>query len=64
MTMSAFYLQEFKIFLKNFIYFRHRIVTALKVTLSCDHRVVDGAVGAVWLKHFKSFLENPHSMLL
>ncbi|KAI1730117.1 2-oxoacid dehydrogenases acyltransferase (catalytic domain) domain-containing protein [Ditylenchus destructor] len=42
----------------------HKVVTALKVTLSCDHRVVDGAVGALWLKHFKSFLEQPHTMLL
>ncbi|KAI1719099.1 2-oxoacid dehydrogenases acyltransferase (catalytic domain) domain-containing protein [Ditylenchus destructor] len=42
----------------------HKAVTALKVTLSCDHRVVDGAVGALWLKHFKSFLEQPHTMLL
>ncbi|TRY64149.1 hypothetical protein TCAL_04913 [Tigriopus californicus] len=36
----------------------------MKVTLSCDHRVVDGAVGAQWLKHFKKFLEQPSSMLL
>ncbi|KAH7719958.1 Protein DLAT-1 [Aphelenchoides avenae] len=42
----------------------HRAVTTLKVTLSCDHRVVDGAVGAVWLQHFKGFLEKPHTMLL
>ncbi|CAD5224049.1 unnamed protein product [Bursaphelenchus okinawaensis] len=42
----------------------HRQVTTVKVTLSCDHRVVDGAIGAVWLKHFKSFLEKPHTMLL
>jgi pyruvate dehydrogenase E2 component (dihydrolipoamide acetyltransferase) len=37
------------------------IVTA---TLSCDHRVVDGAVGAQWLSAFKSLVENPMSMLL
>ena len=37
------------------------IVTA---TLSCDHRVVDGAVGAQWLAAFKTFVENPTSMLL
>jgi pyruvate dehydrogenase E2 component (dihydrolipoamide acetyltransferase) len=36
----------------------------LTCTLSCDHRVVDGAVGAQWLKHFKSYLENPMSMIL
>ncbi|KXN73550.1 pyruvate dehydrogenase [Conidiobolus coronatus NRRL 28638] len=36
----------------------------MKVTLSCDHRVVDGAVGAQWLKKFKELLENPLNMLL
>merc|ERR1719187_1769187 len=36
----------------------------MKVTMSCDHRVVDGAVGAQWLKHFRKFIETPTSMLL
>jgi len=36
----------------------------MSVTLSCDHRVVDGAVGATWLKTFRSFLEKPITMLL
>ena len=36
----------------------------MKVTLSCDHRVVDGATGAAFLQTFKSALENPFSMLL
>ncbi|KAL0696464.1 hypothetical protein Bca4012_063644 [Brassica carinata] len=36
----------------------------MPVTLSCDHRVVDGAVGAEWLKAFKGYIENPESMLL
>lgn len=36
----------------------------ITVTLSCDHRVVDGAVGAQWLKIFKDMLETPHKMLL
>ena len=36
----------------------------LSVTLSCDHRVVDGAVGAQWLQYFKSFLEKPATLLL
>lgn len=36
----------------------------MSVTLSCDHRVVDGAVGAQWLTAFKSFLERPVKMLL
>ncbi|XP_053666805.1 dihydrolipoyllysine-residue acetyltransferase component of pyruvate dehydrogenase complex, mitochondrial isoform X3 [Anopheles marshallii] len=34
------------------------------VTLSCDHRTVDGAVGARWLQYFRQFLEDPNSMLL
>ena len=33
-------------------------------TLSCDHRVVDGAVGAAWLQSFKGYMEKPASMLL
>uniref|UniRef100_A0A1Q3FG90 Dihydrolipoamide acetyltransferase component of pyruvate dehydrogenase complex n=1 Tax=Culex tarsalis TaxID=7177 RepID=A0A1Q3FG90_CULTA len=36
----------------------------VSVTLSCDHRTVDGAVGARWLQYFRQFLEDPHSMLL
>ena len=40
------------------------IVTMMTVTLSCDHRVVDGAVGARWLQIFKGFVETPFSMLL
>lgn len=42
----------------------HRVATFMTVTLSCDHRVVDGAVGAKWLSTFKKFMENPASMLL
>ena len=36
----------------------------MKVTLSCDHRVVDGAVGAKFLQTFKAYMENPVTMLL
>jgi len=36
----------------------------MSVTLSCDHRVVDGAVGAQWLQAFKGYLEKPNTMLL
>ncbi|KAG9450811.1 hypothetical protein H6P81_010776 [Aristolochia fimbriata] len=36
----------------------------MSVTLSCDHRVVDGAIGAEYLKAFKGYIENPQSMLL
>jgi len=31
----------------------------MKVTLSCDHRIVDGATGAAFLNDVKSYLENP-----
>jgi pyruvate dehydrogenase E2 component (dihydrolipoamide acetyltransferase) len=36
----------------------------LRVTLSCDHRVIDGAVGAGFLKLFGSIVENPIRALL
>ncbi len=36
----------------------------MKVTLSCDHRVVDGASGAAFLQTFKSYMENPVMMLV
>ena len=36
----------------------------MKVTLSCDHRSVDGALGAAFLQTFKKFLENPVGMML
>lgn len=36
----------------------------MNATLSCDHRAVDGAVGATFLKNFKKLIENPHLMLV
>jgi pyruvate dehydrogenase E2 component (dihydrolipoamide acetyltransferase) len=36
----------------------------MKVTMSCDHRAVDGAVGAAFLKTFKSLLEEPVRILI
>jgi len=36
----------------------------LKLTLSCDHRVVDGAVGAAFMQTLKAYLENPVTMLV
>ena len=36
----------------------------MKVTLSCDHRVVDGAMGAKFLQTMKSVLEDPIRMLV
>ncbi len=38
--------------------------TMMTVTLSADHRVVDGAVGARWLAAFRSLIENPVRILL
>jgi pyruvate dehydrogenase E2 component (dihydrolipoamide acetyltransferase) len=39
-------------------------VKTMKVTLSCDHRVVDGAIGAAFLNTFKEYLEEPVKMLV
>jgi len=36
----------------------------ITVTLSCDHRVVDGAVGARFLSEFKDLIEHPHKLLV
>lgn len=36
----------------------------MKVTLSCDHRSVDGATGAAFLQTFKKYMENPVAMML
>lgn len=38
--------------------------SVLNVTLACDHRVIDGAIGAQWLQEFKQYLEQPGSMIL
>ncbi|KAM6907739.1 dihydrolipoyllysine-residue acetyltransferase component of pyruvate dehydrogenase complex, mitochondrial [Xenentodon cancila] len=40
------------------------VASMMSVTLSCDHRVVDGAVGAQWLAEFRKLLEKPVTMLL
>ena len=40
------------------------VSTVMTVTLSADHRVVDGAVGAEWLQAFKGYIEAPVTMLL
>lgn len=39
-------------------------VKTMKVTLSCDHRVVDGTMGAAFLQTFKAYLEEPVKMLV
>ena len=41
-----------------------KISEIMNVTLSCDHRVIDGALGSLWLNKFKSYIENPSLMLL
>jgi pyruvate dehydrogenase E2 component (dihydrolipoamide acetyltransferase) len=38
--------------------------TVMTVTLTCDHRVVDGATGARWAAAFKGFIEDPMTMLM
>ena len=38
--------------------------TVMRVSLSADHRAIDGAVSAQFLQALKGFLENPASMLL
>ncbi|KAK4801978.1 hypothetical protein SAY86_000181 [Trapa natans] len=43
---------------------QYKFASFMSVTLSCDHRVIDGAIGAEWLKAFKGYIENPESMLL
>ncbi|MBX6380594.1 MAG: pyruvate dehydrogenase complex dihydrolipoamide acetyltransferase [Thermoflavifilum aggregans] len=40
------------------------VAPVMKLTMSCDHRVVDGAVGARFLQTLKQMLENPLAMLL
>jgi len=43
---------------------QYRTAQVMTVTLSCDHRVVDGAVGAQWLKAFKGCIQDPMKLLL
>jgi pyruvate dehydrogenase E2 component (dihydrolipoamide acetyltransferase) len=40
------------------------IATVMTVTLTCDHRVVDGAIGARWLAAFRTLIENPITMII
>jgi len=40
------------------------IATVMSVTLTCDHRVVDGATGAKWLAAFKPLIEDPLNMIV
>lgn len=40
------------------------VATVMSVTLSCDHRVIDGSVGSEFLAAFKGYMQNPITMLL
>ena len=40
------------------------VSTVMTCTMSCDHRVIDGAVGAELLGVFKGYIEDPATMLL
>ena len=40
------------------------VATVMSVTLTCDHRVVDGAIGARWLAAFKAMIEDPITMIV
>jgi pyruvate dehydrogenase E2 component (dihydrolipoamide acetyltransferase) len=40
------------------------IATIMSATLSCDHRAIDGALGAKWLNVFKKLVEDPLTMML
>ncbi len=42
---------------------RVEIATVMTVRMSCDHRVIDGALGATWLAALKGYLEDPVTML-
>jgi pyruvate dehydrogenase E2 component (dihydrolipoyllysine-residue acetyltransferase) len=41
-----------------------KFISQMTVTLSCDHRVVDGALGAQLLAAFKGFVEQPVTALV
>ena len=40
------------------------VATIMSVTLSCDHRAVDGALGAELISAFKALIENPVMMVV
>ncbi|HEY2184030.1 MAG TPA: 2-oxo acid dehydrogenase subunit E2, partial [Xanthobacteraceae bacterium] len=40
------------------------IATQMKITLSCDHRAVDGALGAELIGAFRTYIESPVAMLV
>jgi len=50
--------------LSTFFLIFNRVANLMNVTLSSDHRVVDGAIAAQWGQEFKKYIENPEFMLL
>ncbi|MNL78796.1 Dihydrolipoyllysine-residue acetyltransferase component of pyruvate dehydrogenase complex [compost metagenome] len=40
------------------------VATVMTITLTCDHRVVDGAIGAKFLAAFKPLIEEPLTLLV
>ncbi|CAI5708315.1 unnamed protein product [Hyaloperonospora brassicae] len=42
----------------------YKYAQVMTATLACDHRVIDGAVGAQWLASFKELVEDPLKMIL
>ena len=44
--------------------YKFDVTNVMKLTMSCDHRTVDGAVGAAFLQTLKKYLENPVGLLL
>eukprot|EP01112_Ceratiomyxa_fruticulosa_P009533 TRINITY_DN2490_c0_g1_i1.p1 TRINITY_DN2490_c0_g1~~TRINITY_DN2490_c0_g1_i1.p1 ORF type:complete len:625 (+),score=180.59 TRINITY_DN2490_c0_g1_i1:167-2041(+) len=42
----------------------YEVANIMTVTLSCDHRTIDGSVGAEWLQAFKDYIENPLKLML
>jgi len=38
-------------------------VTSINATLTCDHRVIDGVIGAKWLNALRAILEQPDQLV-
>ena len=51
-------------YIVNLLTYRFKEATFIAVTLSADHRTVDGAIGARWLQYFRKYMEDPATMLL
>ena len=40
------------------------VATVMSITLTCDHRALDGAIGARWLQAFRALIEDPILMVI